>query len=207
MKSWKNFPVIVLLAAVVVLITAGCKDDDPKPTTATIRGTVTFENVELWDTWKDSGEVQLTIFPEFSLDPVAGWGEVPDGFFGPGIPGGTYAVGAPLNSQNPLVFEYQQGIDQYTFEFEFSNVTGPVTFSAIAVGFRHDFIMDATLRTATLGVFWNNPDEVSHGIVIRPAIGAPPIFNYPAPAEVTINPGDVIDVSFKADFGFVETWY
>src|SRR5690242_11338435 len=64
---------------------------------ATISGTVTIDNASIWSTWKDSGEVQLVIFPAFSLNPPAGWGDVPDNFFGPGAPGGRFALGAPYN--------------------------------------------------------------------------------------------------------------
>ena len=195
---------ILALAISVTTFTSCDDDDEPTPTTATLRGVVTFDNVELWDTWKDSGELQLTIFPEFSLDPAAGWGEVPDNFFGPGSVGYTGAVGAPSFAST---IAYEQGTDQFEFEITIDPIENPVTFSAIAVGFRHDGIADPNLRTATLGVWWDNEDQVSHGIVIRPAIGAPPIFDYPAPESFTVEPGDDLELNFKADWGFVEDWY
>ena len=199
----QRFMTIALLAGVLVLV--GCDDDDMKPTTATLKGVVTFDGVELWETWQDSGELQLTIFPEFSLDPLAGWGTVPDNFFGPGVPGQTAPLGPP--AFDPIVIEYQNGSNQYAFEVEIQNVTEPITFSAVAIGFRHDRITDPTLRTATLGVWWDNEDEVSHGIEIRSSIGAPPFFDYPAPLPITVEPGDEIELNFKSDWNFVEVWY
>ena len=199
--------VIVIALVLSIIAFPSCNDDDVTPTTATFRGVVTFENAELWETWVDSGEVQLTFFPEFSLDPLAGWGEIPDETFGPGVPVGTFAAGPPVNSQNPIVFEYEAGRTEYGFEITITNMTGPVTLSALAVGFRHDFITDASRRSATLGVHWDTPGEVSHGIVIKPAIGADPFFDYPAPVNIILTPGDDQEINFKADFSFVEVWY
>ncbi|MDX1479373.1 MAG: hypothetical protein R3301_16775 [Saprospiraceae bacterium] len=198
-----NLAVIAILFSAITF--TGCDKDDP-PTTATLFGTITIDNVELWETWQDSGEVQLTLFPEFSLDPPAGWGPIPDGYFGPGTLGGTFALGAPVNAQNPIVLEYAPGVTQWEFEI----TVDPGTYSALALGFRHDFINDPSLRSATLGVHWNNPSQVSHGIVIRvPGPGGQviPVYNEPAPATFTVNAGDKLDVSFRADFGFVEDWY
>lgn len=194
---------ITLLAFMPIVAMTSCKDDPAKPDTATISGTITIENAAIWDTWKDSGEVQLTLFPEFSLNPPAGWGEVPDNFFGPGVPGGTFALGAPVNAQDPLVLEYSPGATQYNYTITLD----PGTYSALALGFRHVRITDPTLRTATLGVHWSNPNDVSHGIVIRPAIGAPAIFDEPAPSVITLEAGDEVTIDFKADFGFVNLWY
>lgn len=196
---------LLALALTGLIGFCGC-DEDEMPTTATIFGTITIDNVEIWETWQDSGEVQLTIFPEFSLNPPAGWGEVPDDFFGPGVPGGTFALGAPANAQNPIILEYQPGVSQWEFEITLD----PGTYSALALGFRHDFVNDPSLRSATLGVHWNNPNEVSHGIVIRVDMGGGqivPVYNFPAPASFTVNAGDKLDLSFKADFAFVEQWF
>jgi len=170
---------------------------------ATISGTVTIDNADLWATWKDSGEVQLVIFPEFSLNPPAGWGDVPDDFFGPGVPGGRFALGAPYNAQNPIVVTYSPGVTGFTYVME----VDPDTYSALALGFRHNRITDPSTRTATLGVYWDHPNEVSHGIVIKPAIGAPPIFDEPAPSIITLAKGDDIQINFKSDFDFVNQWY
>lgn len=190
------------ILAVSGLFFTGCKDDDA-PKTTKVYGTITLDNAELWETWQDSGVLEVTIFPAFSLDPLAGWGAVPDGTFGPGIPGGTFAVGAPFNSQDPVVLEYKAGQTKYDYEIEVE----PGTYSALAVGFRHDGVTNPSLKTATLGAFYGNEDVVSHGIVIRPAIGAPNIFEYPAPSAITIKAEEQQELNFKADFGFVEVWY
>ncbi len=60
---------------------------------------------------------------------------------------------------------------------------------------------DPSLKTATLGVHWNTPGTVSHGVVIAP------FFNYPAPVSFDIAAGEEKEINFKADFGFVTTWY
>ena len=187
-----------MILSVIALAFAACDDDDDvKPTTAKIHGVITIDNADLWATWKDSGEVQLTIFPEFSLDPPAGWGAIPDGALGPGVPGGTFAIGAPYNAQNPLILDYSPGASQFQYEIDLD----PGTYSALALGFRHDFVSDPSKRSATLGVHWGEPDSVSHGIVIQP------FFDFPAPEEIVLEAGDNVEISFKADFGFVEIWY
>jgi len=198
---------MVFALVLAVFAFQSCKDDDVTPTTATFSGTITIENTDLWETWADSGEVQLTFFPAFSLDPLAGWGEYPDNTFGPGSPAGLTAVGAPVNSQNPLIFEYVEGRNQYGFKFTLTNMTEPVTFSALAIGFSHNGVTSANLKTATLGVHFDKEDEVSHGIVIRDSIGGDPVFNYPGPVTFTVTPGDEQTINFKADFSFVEDWY
>jgi len=141
----------------------------------------------------------------FSLDPLAGWGAVPDNFFGPNILGGTYAVGAPYNSQNPLILTYVPGKTEYTYELEVE----PGTYSALALGFRHDFVNDPSRKTATLGVHWGTPNQTSHGIVIRikagPSVNT--IFDYPAPLTFDIAEGEQKELNFKADFNFVNQWY
>lgn len=202
---------IMLLALAPVVMFSSCDDDDPEPETATIHGVITLENAGLWDTWKDSGEVQLTLFPEFVLavPPAgAGWGTVPDNFFGAGIPGGTYALGAPTAVN---VIEYEQGSNQIHYELEIDFGTAEsATFSALALGLRHNTISDPSLRTATLGVHWNEPDTTSHGIVIKIPVGGGvfvPIFNYPAPSTFTVEKGDNLEINFKADFAFVNEWF
>ncbi|MBK8501357.1 MAG: hypothetical protein IPL46_03640 [Saprospiraceae bacterium] len=194
----------------LVVIVAGlssCKKDDdgPAPTTAKIKGNITLLNTEVWAAYQDSGEVQLTIFPEFSLNPPAGWGPIPDNTFGPGVPGGTFAIGAPANAQNPLVYNYQAGANIGTYELE----VDPGTYSALALGFRHDLVTDPSLRTATLGVHWGNATSVSHGIVIRVPAGPNiiTVFNEPAPSSITVEAGDELTIDFTADFGFIEDWY
>lgn len=198
---------ITLLALMPLLCMNSCKDDDAEPDTAKISGTITIENAQIWEMWKDSGEVQLSIFPEFvaAVPPAgAGWGDVPDGLFGPGVPGGRFALGAPSNAQNPTILTYTQGT---TLQYDYTLEVDPGTYSALAVGFRHDNITDPSRRTATLGVHFDNPNDVSYGIVIRPAIGAPNIFNEPAPSTIILEKGDDVTINFKADFAIVPLWY
>lgn len=193
-----------LLALAFSIFMGACKED--APTMTKVYGTVTIDNAATWASWVDSGDVELTIFPAFSLDPLAGWGAVPDNFFGPGALGGTYAVGAPYNSQNPVIFNYAAGKATFDYEIEVE----PGTYSALALGFRHKYITDPTLKSATLGVYWDNPDQVSHGIVIRvpgPNGSVIPVFNYPAPLTFSIAEGEEKEINFKADFDFVKMWY
>jgi len=188
-----------------VVITTSCNNDDEPDITA-IQGTITLDNADSWNSWIDSGEVQVTLFPAFSLNPPAGWGQVPDGFFGPNVPGGMFALGAPYNAQNPVVLEYVPGQSTYSYEIEVE----PGTYSALAVGFRHNFVNDASLRTATLGVHWENENQVSHGVEIKIDIGGGnviSIFDYPAPAEITVASGEQKVINFRADFNFVFQWY
>lgn len=196
-----------LLWALILIVSVSlgaCKDEEP--VTTMVHGTITIDNVDTWATWVDSGDVELTIFPAFSLNPLAGWGAVPDGFFGPNVLGGTYAVGAPYNSQNPVVFTYTPGKTSLHYEIELE----PGTYSALALGFRHKNIADPSLKSATLGVHWGNDAQVSHGVVIRvpgPGGAVTPIFNYPAPLTFEVAEGEQKEIDFKADFDFVKQWY
>ena len=201
----KLFLTIAIAAISLSVLFSSCGKDD-EPQTTKVFGTITIENTDTWATWVDSGEVQLTIFPEFSLDPLAGWGAVPDNFFGPGVLGGTYAVGAPYNSQNPVILDYVPGKSEYEYEIELD----PGTYSALALGFRHDFVNDPTLKSATLGVYWDNETEVSHGVVVKADVGGGNImtfFDYAPPATFEVKAGEQKELNFKADFGFVNVWY
>ena len=196
----------IMMAAIAVsgLFMGGCKDKDPK--TTKVYGTITLENTDKWATWQDSGVVEVTIFPAFSLNPLAGWGAVPDNFFGPGVLGGTYAVGAPYNSQNPVVLTYKAGQTKYDYEIEVE----PGTYSALAIGFRKNSVTDPSKKTATLGAYWNNETTVSHGIVIKADVGGGNIvtfYNDPAPVSIDIKAEEQKQLNFKADFGFVEQWF
>jgi hypothetical protein len=199
-RGWQG---IAFAIGLTIFLLPSCKDDVVVPTEATINVTVTFDNTELWETWADSGEIQLTFFPEFMLDPLSGWGEVPDDTFGPGSPGGTFPVGAPSSA---FTINFSKDTSVYRFALTLTEMTEGVIFSAAAVGFRHDLISAPNLKTASLGVHWGNESEVSYGIVIKPAIGAPPVFDFPAPTTFTVEPGDVLDLNFKADLAFVEVW-
>jgi hypothetical protein len=197
------FGLMTAMLAVSALFLTGCKDDEPK--TTKVYGTITIDNVDLWETWQDSGVLEVTIFPAFSLDPLAGWGTIPDGTFGPGSLGGTYAVGAPYNSQNPVILEYKAGQNKYDYEIEVE----PGTYSALAIGFRHDGVSDPSLKTATLGCHWGNEAAVSHGIVIKIQAGPSvmTIFDEPAPSTIEIKAEEQLELNFKADFAFVNEWY
>lgn len=197
---------ILALAALALLVLFNSSCGEKASPVTKVYGTVTIENTSTWATWKDSGKVQLTLFPKFSLDPLAGWGEVPDNFFGPNVPGGTFAVGAPYNSQNPLILNYEPGKTQYSYEIEVE----PGTYSALALGFRHAFVSNPSKKTATLGVHWGKPEQVSHGVVIKirtPNGAIIPVFNYPAPITFDIAEGEAKEINFKADFDFVKQWY
>lgn len=202
--NWKASSILSLVVLALLFSLSSCGDDD-EPTTTRVYGTITMENPEVWPTWADSGEVQVTIFPEFSLDPLAGWGALPDGLFGPDFLGGTYAAGAPYNSQNPPILSYEAG----TTEYEYSIELEAGTYSALALGFRHDGVTDASLKTATLGVHWDNESDVSHGVVIQVQAGPSvmTIFDEPAPTAITIEEGEELEINFTADFDFVNQWY
>lgn len=195
----------MLLALMPMMIMTSCGDDDPEPETATIHGTITIDSVAYWSVWQDSGEVQVTLFPAFSLDPMAGWGDIPENFLYPGFPGGRFALGAPYNAQNPIVLTYVPGQNMYHYEMEVE----PGTYSALALGFRHDLITDPSTRTATLGVHFGQPNAVSHGIVLKIVAGPQTItlFDEPAPTAITVEKGDNVEINFRADFSFVDEWY
>lgn len=203
---FNKFSLLALCVILVSIIGLSSCEEEPQITQEKIFGTITIENTDVWQTWQDSGEVQITLFPEFSLDPLAGWGIIPDGTFGPGIPGGTYAVGAPYNSQNPIILEFENGEAEFSYEIEVE----PGTYSALAMGFRHDYITDPSLKSAVLGVNFNNPEEVSHGINIKIDVGGGnivEIFDFPAPTDIIVGEGEQIEVNFKADFAFVNDWF
>jgi hypothetical protein len=200
----KIFPAIVMLMLGASMLFSSCEKEEDEVTR--VFGTITIENSDTWAVWKDSGEVQVTVFPKFSLDPLAGWGEVPDNFLGPNVPGGIFTVGAPYNSQNPIVLTYVPGKTTYTYDIELE----PGTYSALALGFRHNRVNDPTRKTATLGVHWGNSAQVSHGVVIKvrtPGGMVVPAFNYPGPVTFEIKAGEEKEINFKADFNFVKTWY
>ncbi len=57
---------------------------------------------------------------------------------------------------------------------------------------------------------WENENQVSHGVEIKADIGGGnviSIFDYPAPAEITVASGEQKVINFRADFNFVFQWY
>jgi len=199
---------IMLLALAPMVMFSSCDDDDPEPDTARIHGTITIDSTELWATYKDSGIVEITIFPEFinAAPPAgAGWGPISPNLLYPGFPGGTFALGAPYNSQNPIILTYVPGQTEYHYELE----VDPGTYSALAVGFRHNLISDPSRKTATLGVHWNTPATTSSGIVYNVVLPGGQIFpaiNDPAPSVITVEKGDDVELNFRADYAFVLVW-
>jgi hypothetical protein len=202
-KANRNNFFLLAFALSAIAGLSSCAQEEVEVTR--VYGTITIDSPDTWATWKDSGEVQVTVFPKFSLDPLAGWGEVPDNFLGPNVPGGVFTVGAPYNSQNPLVLNFVPGKTTYPYEIELE----PGIYSALALGFRHNRVTDPSRKTATLGVHWGNPGQVSHGVVIkvRTPGGVVPVFNYPAPSVFEIKAGEEKEINFKADFNFVKSWY
>ncbi len=194
---------VFITAGLLLALFFSCNDKVVEP--SKIYGTIVVENIDQWSSWQDSGVVELTIFPAFSLDPLAGWGAVPDDFFGPGVPGGTFAVGAPYNAQNPVIFDYDPNIGSLDYEI----TVEPGQYSALALGFRHHSISDPAKKTATLGVHWGMPDQLSHGIVLKQNIGGKlvKLFDYPAPLTIDIAEGESKQIDFRADFDFVNQWF
>ncbi len=196
---------LILLALVAIMVIPACKDDEPEPDTATIHGTISLDHSELWSTWKDSGVVELTIFPEFTLNPPAGWGDIPvDGLY-PGFPGGRFPIGAPSNASDPFIINVVPGQTEYHYELKVK----PGIYSALAVGFRHNLITDPAKKSATLGVAWGHSTELSHGLLIKLDAGGGQfitIIDDPAPIGFNLEKGDKLEVNFKADLGFVQVW-
>ncbi len=197
---------LILLALVATLVMPGCKDDNAAPDTATIHGTITLDSAYLWDTWKDKGVVEISLFPEFvlALPPAGqGWGYIPPDFFGTGSLDGMYPLSAPTY------------VDTVTYAagktlINYSLTVKPDTYSALALGFRNDSISDPSLKSATLGVHWGHPTEVSHGILLKVDVGGGQIitfFDDPAPSVITVAKGDNVEINFRADFSFVNAWY
>jgi len=196
---------LILLALVATFVVPGCKDDDDaKPDTATIHGTITLQNASLWDTWKDSGDVELSLFGKFvqAAPPNGkGWGYIPEGLLYPGSPEGRYPLSAPEFTDTVT---YVQGQTQIHYELEVT----PGEYSALAIGFRNNSVSNPSTKTATLGVHWDHPTEVSHGLLLKVDAGGQimTIIDDPAPTVLTLEKGDNVEINFTADFGFVEVW-
>jgi len=99
---------------------------------------------------------------------------------------------------------YASGLTQIHYEL----VVTPRTYSALAIGFRNNSVSNPSTKTATLGVAWDHPTEVSHGLLLKMDAGGQiiTIINDPAPSILTLAKGDNVEINFTADFGFVLTW-
>ncbi len=165
-----------LLIALLAVVSFACDSADINSSEfATVSGTITFKNVA---SWPDSGEVQVTVFPENV------WTQ-----FG--------AMGPPQNPNDPVILT-KTANTEYAFTIE--GLPGG-NYSALAVGWRRPNAQNypAEKRTATLGVYWLNSDSVSVGLNIP---GSP--FNDPAPAVIAVTKGQVVkDLNFAADFAYV----
>lgn len=160
----------------------GCDDDNGMaPEFASVSGTITFENVALWP---DSGEVQVTIWPE-------------------GVWTASGPMGPPQNPNDPLVLTKNPGQTQYSYEI--AGLPEGV-YSAIAVGWRHpDPNLPAEQRSAVLGVYLGDPNIVSTGLIID-FPGSP--FQGPLPAEITLEKGENrTGLDIKADFANIQLFF
>lgn len=178
---------VLTAAALMAVMIFSC--DNNKPDTATIHGTISFKNVSAWKASgtlsiadEDSGVVEVTIFGD-SIWTLSGGVRAP--------------INAPFNAQNPVILSRVAGDSTYEYSIE----VDPGTYSALAVGFRTNRSYNSTKKSATLGVYWNQPDSVSSGLLIPMAL------NDPAPSAITVAKGDDVTLDIKADFGFVNTWF
>ncbi len=169
----QNGLAIPVLIGWLFLVAAGCDDDNGVTSEfATVSGTVIFDNVQLWP---DSGVVQITIWPENV------WTS-----FGP--------QGPPQNPNNPVTLVRNGNQTRYDYKIE-GLPAG--TYSAIAVGWRHpDESLPAERRSAVLGVYIGNTNEVSTGLEIP---GSP--FQDRLPMTVTLSKGEnKTGLDIRADF-------
>lgn len=166
-----------LISGVLLLLPLSCNDDNGNapPEFATVSGTITFENTSMWP---DSGEVEVTIWPQ------GVWTA-----FGP--------TGPPQNPNNPFMVTKVQGKTEYTYTID---GLPEGTYSAIAVGWRHpDEDLPAQCRSVVLGVYLANTDTVSTGLVIPGTA-----FQGPLPDSVLVAKGQTVNnLDIKADFGII----
>lgn len=162
------------------LVALGCDGDNGVSSEfATISGTVTFENVTLWP---DSGEVQITIWPQ------GVWTA-----FGP--------MGPPQNPNNPITLTKNNNQSRYDYQID---GLPKGEYSAIAVGWRHpDETLPAEQRSAVLGVYLDDSNTVSVGLVIP---NTP--FQGPLPAVFTLEKGqNRTGMDIKADFANIQLFF
>ena len=198
---------ITLLALLPLVTMMSCKDDPVEPDTATISGTITIENTDLWATWQDSGEVQLTIFPAFSLNPPAGWGDIPVDALYPGFPGGRFALGAPVNAQNPIILNLFSRCDTVSLYDDTGTRDLFSTCTWIQARPYHRSFKEDSNAWRSLEQPQRRQSWCSHQGRISAVVRSSPSSNEPAPSVITLEKGDNLNIDFKADFGFVEEWY
>jgi hypothetical protein len=131
-EVYNNVPIFNIAADIV--------DNETSPDFASIRGTITFDNI---GAWPDSGAVQVSIWS-------AGiWTEL-----GPGVADATD------------VSTIQRITNQTAYLYQFIRLMeGP--YSAVAVSWIHpDESLSAEERRAILGVYLNDPNTVSTGLII-----------------------------------------
>ncbi|MCG8607108.1 hypothetical protein MJD09_19255 [bacterium] len=158
-------------------VAADIVDNETSPDFATIQGTITFDNIGLWP---DSGEVQVSIWS------VGVWTES-----GPGAAAST-AVSAIRRIGNQSAYPYQF----------IRLMEGP--YSAVAVSWIHpDQSLSAEERRAILGVYLNDPNTVSTGLIIE---GTP--HQGPLPELFLLGAGNNEDgFDIRADFSNIALFF
>jgi hypothetical protein len=179
-RIFKNLQVICSLIVSVLWLSIGCNSDNGTSSEfASVSGTITFDNVAIWP---DSGEVQVTIWPQ------GVWTA-----FGP--------MGPPQNPNNPLVLTKVAGQAQYSYTID---GLPEGEYSAIAVGWRHpNESLPAAQRSAVLGVYLNNPNIVSTGLSIPQTP-----FQDPLPVAITLQKGENrTGLNIRADFAKIQLFF
>ncbi len=180
-RVFKNLPFVIAAIVPVLLLSIGCNNDNGASSEfASVSGTITFDNVALWP---DSGEVQVTIWPQDV------WTQC-----GP--------MGPPQNPNNPLVLTKVAGQTQYSYTID---GLPEGEYSAIAVGWRHpDESLPDERRSAVLGVYLNNPNTASTGLNCPPNI---PLQD-PLPVVVTLQRGENrTGLDIRADFAKIQLFF
>lgn len=167
------------VVSLALLFSLGCDGDDGVSSEfASVSGTITFKNIAMWP---DSGEVQVTIFPA----GATGWTAM-----GP--------LGPPQNPNDPVVLTKNGTQNQYDFTIDGLPEGG---YSALAVGWRRPNAQNypGNKRTASIGVFWSDPDSASSGLNIPMT----PL-QEPLPTAINLSKGEEKSgLNLTADFGYV----
>jgi hypothetical protein len=180
-RVFKNLQVICALIVSVIWLSIGCNSDNGTSSEfASVSGTITFDNVALWP---DSGEVQVTIWPQ------GVWTQC-----GP--------TGPPQNPNNPLVLTKVTAQTQYSYIID---GLPEGEYSAIAVGWRHpNENLPAERRTAVLGVYINNLNTASTGLNCPPNIPLQDLL----PIVITLRKGENRNgLNIRADFAKIQLFF